>query len=135
MSIVNCPLSIVNLITLPAWCVVCPFGPTFFYWDVSFHLVCRPPAHLRVKADVGSSKGLERQPTCRIRAGHNWVHTAKAGCMGSILLPMFFYVTMHLPNSRCIWFILRISREWEHRLRSASSYPARRGRFRSSSKR
>lgn len=25
------------------------------------------------------------------RAGHNWMHTAKAGCMGSFMLPMLLF--------------------------------------------
>jgi len=38
-------------------------------------------AHAR-RADVGSDEAAERQPTCPIRAGYNWIRTAFAGLPG-----------------------------------------------------
>ena len=84
---------IITTTCFPAWFVMCPFGPTFLYWDVSF-CACLQTSRLRIddKWTLGAVMVQSGNPPAVFRAGHiGCIRPKRVKGVGSFGSPRFLY--------------------------------------------
>ena len=78
------------LFLLGACCVL--VDPHQIFGTLVSPAYCRPPAYALTIGGRWEQRSMGTATHLPFRAGHNWMHTAKAGSMGSFGSPCFLYV-------------------------------------------